>query len=267
MNDNGDRDLLRARAADFVSALGDGVLSAGHFLSTAGQNDVRAAVSSLGFSRNLVFYGGYGGAERRRWLVVPDWYLPVGGETLPGAIVSDYPETDISYLLLSGSGYRKLSHRDWLGSVMSLGMDRDRIGDIVVLNDYSAGVVCETGAAAFICSELKSAGKDTVKASETEYGKFVLLLPERKTEPISDTVVSPRADAVVSALCRVSREKAKTLIASAMVRVNEEETLKPEKEICDGDVISVRGTGKFKVLSVSETNRSGRRRLYAEKYI
>ena len=76
-----------------------------------------------------------------------------------------------------------------------------------------------------------------------------------------------RADCVVAALCNTSRERAKSLILQGLVEVNYETLSKPDAEISEGDIVSVRGEGKFRVNGTDGTTRRGRLRLSAEKYI
>ena len=89
----------------------------------------------------------------------------------------------------------------------------------------------------------------------------------RKFKPIADTVASARLDGVVTALCNLSREAAKEKILSKEVEQNYETAEKTDIPVSAGDVISVRGVGKFEVDSVSDPTKKGRFRLIAKKYI
>ncbi len=167
-------------------------------------------------------------------------------------------------LLLKGSGFRALSHRDWLGSLMSLGIKREILGDIVVWDDFHAVLFCQTKGAAYLISELKKAGRDAVRAVPCRLpAGFV---PRQQYVSIRGTVASPRADGVVRALCNVSREDAAALIQRGMVEINYDPIEEADRRIEPGDILSVRGYGKFKIDEVGQPTGRGRLHLTARKY-
>ena len=85
--------------------------------------------------------------------------------------------------------------------------------------------------------------------------------------PLSDTVASPRADAVVAALCNLSRERAQALFRAGLVEIDYEPLEKYDKDVDAGAVIAVRGHGKFIVRSLSDKTKKGRFRLLADRYV
>ena len=167
-------------------------------------------------------------------------------------------------LLLEGSGFRALSHRDWLGSLMSLGIQREILGDIVVWADFHAVLFCQTKGAAYLISELKKAGRDTVAASPCRLPRG--FVPRQQYVPIRGTVASPRADGVVRALCNVSREDAAALILRGMVEINYDPAEETDRHIEPGDILSVRGYGKFQINEIGQPTSRGRLHLIAKKY-
>jgi RNA-binding protein YlmH len=152
-----------------------------------------------------------------------------------------------------------------LGSLLGLGVERDVLGDIIMTDERSAVVICDAKMVSFFESGLSRVGRDTVKIKRISLDGLVL--PERKTAPISDTVASPRLDCVVAALCSISRERAKERILASAVELNYVIEERPDREVVAPTVLSIRGVGKFKVLSVCERTKKGRLRLLAEKYL
>jgi RNA-binding protein YlmH len=90
---------------------------------------------------------------------------------------------------------------------------------------------------------------------------------ERRYETVTDSIASPRLDCVVGGLLNLSRERAKETIAAGLVELNYETATEIDEIVRDGDFLSARGYGKFVVDSVSETNRKGRIRLVARRYV
>ncbi len=167
-------------------------------------------------------------------------------------------------LLLKGSGFRALSHRDWLGSLMSLGIKREILGDIVIWDDFHAVVFCQTKGASYLISELKKAGRDAVRAVPCRLpAGFV---PRQQYTSIHGTVASSRADGVVRILCNVSREDAAALIQRGMVEVNYDSIEETDRHMEPGDIISVRGYGKFRIDEIGRPTTRGRLHLTAQKY-
>ena len=218
-----------------------------------------------------VVFGGYENAERRRVYLLPD-YMEEGfcaeDTTDLENKLSEYGyDTDIRLLTVVGSGYKHLTHRDFLGSVLGLGVDRGVVGDIILLDDEgrAAAIFCDRAIAEFFMSELTFVSNDKVKVASADLR--AISLPEKKTAPIHDTVAAPRLDAVVAALCNMSRDKARGAVISGLVELNFECEERPDKVVAVPATLSVRGVGRFKVLSLSDKTRKGRYRLEAEKYI
>ena len=112
---------------------------------------------------------------------------------------------------------------------------------------------------------LERVGRDKVKVYRIDFDESIL--PERKVLKINDTVASARLDCVVASLCSLSRERAKEKITSSLVELNYECEERPDRIIDTPSVISVRGVGKFRVISLSDVTRKGRYRLVGEKFL
>lgn len=262
-----EKELFEARLADLCRRAERYEPCMSPFLSPrecflAAQYMKRYATDAFG-----VLYGGYDGFERGRLLVLPD-YLADGTDSWSAADVRErvpeLAEEAIAALSVQGSGYRTLSHRDYLGSLLGLGLERAVIGDIAVRDEHSAIVLCDARIAPFLLSELATVGSDRVKV------KPFALTPDftvpREFEAISDTVASPRLDAVVASLARLSREGAQQALSKGLVEMDYEPCDRSDKTVAEGAIISIRGQGKFIVRSLSGLTKKGRYRLLADKY-
>ena len=213
------------------------------------------------------FWGGYEGAERTRLLILPSYIaeLEGGGESAARCYFGSETDESVKAVYVKGSGFRALSHRDYLGSLLSLGIERDRLGDILIMDDHSAVVLCVDSIRDYLISCLDRIGSDKVKCSECELSPEII--PKREFLPIRDTVASERLDCVVGALTNLSREKAQNAVRSGLCEVDH----LPE-ERCDAILhppctVTVRGFGKYRVLAFDGETKKGRLRLVAEKYV
>jgi RNA-binding protein YlmH len=208
-------------------------------------------------------FGGYEGAERKRLYILPDHME--GIESV--SALSEYGENvDISVLKVSGSGFSKLSHRDFMGSLLGLGLERSVIGDIVVTETGREAVVfCDSAITRFLLENWTKAGNDKVRVESISLPEN--FSPQRRFARINDTVASPRVDGVVAALCSLSRDKARELVENECVEVDYDTVTRPDRTLTAPCLVTVRGYGKFRVVSVSEQTKKGRYRLEAEKYL
>ncbi len=200
-------------------------------------------------TKNFSFYGGYDSAQRTLLCCYPDWFEnPI------------YPITTISF------NYRncdKLSHRDFLGSLMALGITRESIGDILV-GEGKAVAFFKTDIANFVLTQISKIGRVGVTL-ESDY-KGPLPQTDKFTE-LSATVSSNRLDSVVSALGGVSRATAQEFINDGRVNINSFLTKKCTVSVQNGANLSIRGKGKFTIISVDNTTKKGRIVLQYKKYI
>lgn len=139
----------------------------------------------------------------------------------------------------SSSGH--LSHRGMLGSILGLGLARDRVGDISIHGDY-AHVFVKREIANYLLVFLKKVGRSSVRVKPLHLEEYE---PSVESFTAYETVVSSnRLDALVSAIYRMSRQKAKGLIESEQVKVNFKKETKSNIEVEEGSLISVRGFGR-----------------------
>lgn len=259
-----DISVLFARLDDLYRSADQGLLGSTSFLSPRELHFAMMHLRLGGQSTRVIEWGGYDEAERKKLFILPEYMEGV----TDAASFSDYGfEIGISCVSVKGSGYRALSHRDFLGSVLGLGLERDAIGDILIYAEQKprAVIICSVAVADFICENLKKVASDTVSASKAELADIVL--PERKFLHIADTVASARLDAVVASLLSLSRDKAKNIVLSGYVEVDYEICERPDKVVLAPSTVTIRGAGKFRINSLSDMTKKGRIRLDADKYI
>lgn len=262
MEGRDERAAFEARLLDLVKRAQKGDLSRSAFFSPKEIHDAEAVLGKSGCS--YAVYGGYRDAERKRVYLLPS-YMEDCGELPEG--LSDFGyESGIEALKVKGSGYQKLTHRDFLGALLGLGLDRSVLGDIVVLDTESSAIVfCEDRIVLFLLQEWHQVGKD--KVSVERFALPTDFAPQRRVELLSDTVASARLDSIVASLCRMSRERAKTAVESGMVEMDFVCETRPDKSVENECLISVRGYGKYRVISTLERTKKGRYRLQAEKFL
>lgn len=207
-------------------------------------------VRNNGISGTL--FGGYEGAERRILGVFPEWE-----ET-------DFKKYPINLIKFTPKCESSLSHRQYLGTVLSLGIERDKIGDILAEKDYAYMFLC-SDIAEFVIENVKKVGSFGVFAEITDIKNAEL--PQKKFEIISRIVASMRLDAVVAGILNKSRNDAKTLILGGRISVNHFETVKTDLAVKDGDLLSIRGFGRAEIFEIGNKTRSDKIHIKYKKYI
>ena len=192
-----------------------------------------------------VALGGYEGAERTILLFLPDWLEAEDAES----------QSPLRFLRASFRREYHLTHRDFLGSLMGMGIVREKIGDILVGPDSADVLVLDT-VAEFLAQSWESAGRVKLRVAEIDPG--CVHIPEIRREERRDTVSSLRLDAVCSTGFRMARGKAAALIESGRVQLNWRECTKPDRTVSEGDTVSARGFGKFELTEVGTLTKKGR---------
>ena len=157
-----------------------------------------------------------------------------------------------------------LSHRDYLGAALGLGLTREAIGDIVVEGD-SAVCFCTQPARQLLERELIQVRRSPVHCEPVEFLDELHI--ERKFETSACTVSSMRLDCVVSAVTGKSRGTSAQLIAQGLVSVNFQVQDACAKPVPDGAVLSVRGFGKVQIAQTGGVSKKGRIHLTIKKYV
>lgn len=277
MSTKSDGGMFAGRISD-LARLSEYEIKTSSFLTPAEQKAALDAARAEGADGRLAFWGGAPECERRVAVFLPDWMAPdakYGGAFDPARedVISELElsgvidgMTDfVVAVTVSGSAYAELEHRDYLGAVTALGIERSAVGDIIVTSKSGAVIFATPAAARVLGEELTSVGRERVTAAATPLPAGFRV--EREYEAITDTVMSPRLDGIVRALCNISREAASELVARGDVQLNYEVATKPDAEVKRGDVLSVRGYGKYIYDGDRGVNRRGRLRIDARKYV
>ena len=182
------------------------------------------------------FFGGSQEAERKRAFFYPDYYEPQ---------IEDYELT--IYELSYSAKFTTLKHRQILGTLMSVGLKREKFGDIWIEGDRVQFVVAKE-VASYLEMNISKMGKAGVKFHEVHADQVMQVTEQWKESQV--TVSSMRLDTVLSALANISRQKSQTLVQQGRVKVNWKLVENPSYEIRESDVLSTRGIGRMKIFSI-----------------
>ena len=265
------RDLFEARLEDAVRRCASGSVTYIPFLTMRERRRAERILDAHGMRGAYWFWGGHATAERTCLFLLPEYLVAILSEEESEREVAlfDYLADEIAETVMSvsikGSGFRNLSHRDYLGAVLGLGIERDAIGDIAVQDEHRAILFCPRTIGAFLMTELTKVGSDTVRCSECKIDEG--FTDGKKYRPISDTVASPRLDCVVAALCNLSREAAQGAVRSGLVEVDFEPEERVDALLEPPITVSVRGYGRFILRSFDGETKKGRLRLKADQLV
>lgn len=204
------------------------------------------------FSSSVFLCGGYDTAERR--IACFGFSEPPEAEELPA-----------QWLCIKPAAQKfadALTHRDFLGALLSLGLRREMIGDIVVTENCGY-VFCMQTVVSCVLSELSRVKHTTVRCS---VAKSLPLDAVRPPEYGEFVVSGTRLDALCAAVFRLSRSDAQKRIAAGRVFVNSREITKSDFLPQDGDIISVRGVGRFVFGGIARETKKGKLRILAGLY-
>lgn len=190
-------------------------------------------------SEKICYEGGYPDARKRK-------------------IIFRYDEEDDFFDIVCISAridqrFRKIGHRDILGALMHLQIDRHSFGDFWIEDDKIYLYTSDT-MASFLCDNLTRINQLSVRFEKIN----VCPAQHFQTKKITCVVASERADAIVAGIAHISRSKAKEMIRQGLVQMNHI-TLEAPDKLCDNNVtISVRGYGRYKYLGIVRNTKSDR---------
>lgn len=209
------------------------------FLEPSMERDVVSAAHAAG--AQAAFFGGYDSAERRIAAFhdgdAPE-YFPI--ETLEMRWSAKFAEA---------------KHRDLLGAVMGLGLERDATGDVCLGEEPgTAYLFCTEDVADYIAANLESAGRASLKISRA--GEIRIAPPEGTS--IRVTVQTLRLDSLLAAGYKLSRSEAQRLIAAGLVKLNHSIEERGDVHLEAGDLISARGYGRLRIDEIQGETKKGR---------
>lgn len=198
----------------------------------------------------LVFEEGiFEGAERKRVYIAPSYFEPT---------VEDFQMTTFS--INYPTKFVQLKHPNVLGALLSIGIDRSKYGDIRIEEEMIQFVVASE-VAEFVRTNVTSIGKVKVKLDVIDDTTPLIQLVEEWVEQ-TYTVTSMRLDVILANVFNISRQKSQALIKAGRVKVNWTVREETSFEIQEGDILSVRGFGRLKIIMISGRTKKEKIRLH-----
>lgn len=208
---------------------------------------------------NYIFYGGFEDAERKILVIYPEKFnINVVKKNLSNIV-------QIIRIQLPDDLTGKYTHRDYLGAVIKLGVKREKVGDIIV-DSNGADIIIDKDISKFLEQNLGGLtrfSKATIIVENIENLRPVNI----KKEELEIIVSSLRLDNVISELARCSRNKALDIINMERVFINFQNETKKTKQIKAGDMVTIRGKGRFYIKEIIGQTKSGRTILKVEKFV
>lgn len=204
------------------------------------------------------FFGGYEGAEGETLIIYP--------EKLGLDIAKRNRDSIIKTIkiILPKELKGKYTHRDYLGATMQTGLERNRIGDIIVHEDEAYIIVLNENAQ-YIVDFLK--GMTKFAKSKIDIVSYTdIKVKEQEFDEIKITASSMRLDNIVSEIIKISRSRTETLLSEEKVFINAKSETKGAKLLKENDVIAIRGKGKFIIDQIICENRKGKTVIIIKKY-
>lgn len=199
-----------------------------------------------------MLWGGFPEARRKMLAVCPEY--------CEGYIKEEFPFVCLTFRFRKED---RLTHRDFLGTFMGMQLKRNVIGDIITGEGAAQVFVTEVAARA-LKSTVSRIGRTGVKVSDDRPFEMEV---KQEFKCINGTVASMRLDCIVSLAANVSREKAAGLIRAEKVDVNHITASAAASELHSGDIISIRGCGRFLLSDIGDITRKNRIHVTLQKYI
>lgn len=202
---------------------------------------------------SFTLFGGFLNAERQ---------IAVFGNEEEFGYSPDYPVSCILVSPLMQKFADDLTHRDFLGSVLGLGIKRETVGDIMI-KENEGYIFCLSSVADYIIENLKKVRHTSVKC------ELVTEVPEQVNPEFHEKIIvisSERLDAIIAEVYNLSRSESNSLFTAKKVFVNNKLTENNSHKIKVGDTISVRGFGRFIFSGVLQETRKGKLRAKVEVF-
>ena len=145
---------------------------------------------------------------------------------------------------------------------MNLGIERSCIGDIL-MKENGCYVFCQEKMVDYLCQELTMVRHTSVICQPADTTETIA----PKTERVSGSVASPRIDSVIAMVFSSSRTKILPLIEGEKVFIDGRQVTSPAVQLKEGEIVSVRGMGKFRFAGSGGLSKKGRLYVYADKYV
>jgi len=224
------------------------------FIDMHQYGQVMKIINQLPSDLSYQCFGGYDNAERKMIGFSP-FYLSLE--------VNDFPIQALEFQNRSATHY-KMSHRDYLGVIIKTGIDRSKIGDILVKND-GAIVFLNQSISSFIQFNVTKVGKCAVQLKPLDLDK--ISIPKPKVKEIHASVASLRVDALLSSGFSISRGKAVQFIKRQKVFKNWILVENPAENVQINDILTLRGLGRIKLVYIGNKTRKNRIHVTIYRYV
>ncbi|MGB3310408.1 MAG: photosystem II S4 domain protein [Nodosilinea sp.] len=222
------------------------------FLSPPEQAEAQALLQRLTDVHSLA-WGGYPQAERQR-LAIARTDIPLDQSQIP-----------LSLLTIGGNFmFDPANHQDFLGALLGTGLDRSKVGDIIVLGERGAQAIVVPEQAEFLAQALSQVRSVPVKTQSLEWDQLRVRPPQKKD--LTTVEASLRLDAVASAGFGMSRSKMADLINSGDVRVNWKPITQASHTLSTGDLVAIRSKGRLEIGDIAVTKKE-RYRVNLTRYL
>lgn len=202
----------------------------------------------------FTIFGGYKDAEYVIIALHPEYIEEIFHDEFPIKLL----------VIEAGRQQSDIEHRDILGSMMGLGFSRERMGDIILLEDR-AQVIILNEMGDYALASLDRVGRTKVSIRQENLDNFM----EKPLEyvDVSTTVKSIRLDALIASAFGLSRGKAADLIKAKKVKLNYRPQVSVSKELHEGDMVSVRGKGRFILSDILDRTKKDRIKITIKKLV
>ena len=228
------------------------------FLNLAEQDLCDKFLKKIKFS-NYYFFGGQGEAERKILIIYPEKITEEMARKNHSKILS------VIKIKLPTDLVDEYDHKNYLGAIMKLGVEREKIGDISV-KSKGAEIVTKAEITDFLLTNLGSLTRFSSSEIEVKSIEELEKIETQKIE-LTEIVASLRLDNIVATLARTSRNKANDFLEQERVFVNFQNETKSSKQVKEGDIITIRGKGRFQFKEISGNTKKGRFIIKVDKYI
>lgn len=221
------------------------------FLDPRKQQIIALLIGETHEDITFAFFGGDEGTERKRAIIAPNFV--------------DIVEDDFELVVFEArfpSKFVTLSHRDVLGAFTSLGIERDKIGDVII-HEGRVQLVTTKQLAPYVASNLTRIKQVKVNLKEILFSELELL--QEQWQHSFFTVSSLRLDIIVKELFRISRKNAVQLIEAERVKVNFTLVNDPAIQLMEDDLISVRGYGRGKLFTIHGRSKKDKIKITAAR--
>ncbi|AFA48944.1 YlmH/Sll1252 family protein [Acetobacterium woodii] len=196
-----------------------------------------------------LFFGGYSDAERKMLCIYPEYLLEA--------------ELDWPIFAIEFDKTFPLDHRNVLGELMHLGITRESVGDINI-GDKTVQILVHQRLHDYLWTNFNQVKGREINVRLKEYAQISGFQKEFKR--LSVIVASNRLDGIINKIWGFSRQNSLVYIKQGKVRVNYTEIGKNDFRLQPGDIISLRGKGKARIVSMNERTKKGNIRLEVDQY-